>query len=579
MFYKKNLLVRSSFSISYPFVICIILISNVVGVGQKAWAQQLTENDIYKEYLQTLTVSGLLGQPGDPFYLFRHEYSHLNRIDRLQQHPWSDAPDPVFNTGGARDKLSEHADPGAESHFTIAPHDPRLRTYWQSLEPGGQHDGPVWQGRGFTTDWSAGFFVQYRFLSASLRPHLLFNQNRSFELSPYENNPNRSPYAYALDRIDWPQRFGNSSFWTADWGNSYLRADYRGWAAGISNEHMRWGPARKNAILMDSNGPGFRHFFISTPEPRDIYIGHLKTKLFWGKLIESDYFDENSGNDERYVSGLTLSVSPRPVPGLRIGLNRVFYEIIPAEGIPAGDLFKIFEAFTKTNLTDESNISGNDQSDQLISLFGQWVFPESGLEIYGEWARTDHSWDWRDFFTEPSHSRGYTLGLQKTFDLNSQKILSVTTELTQLEASKSGAFRGYAPFYVHSRSPQGYTNRGQLMGAAIGPGSNSQYLGGSLFYDKGRINIFTQRVAKNNDFLYLSDAMLDEDIQNPNHNKYWLHNVEMRFGASVLFFYKQFETDIGITYRREINHDYIYENDQNHLSIKLSVRYRLSALR
>ncbi|SMO32118.1 capsule assembly Wzi family protein [Fodinibius sediminis] len=578
---KRVLSLKQSFFTLIPDYLTATVIGGVVALlvgllacAPQSHAQELPVNDAYNEYLRVLTISGELSEPGDAFSLFEQEYSMMMHLDSLKQHPWATIPDPVLQEDHST-RIGDRETAG----FIIVPYDPRFRTYWQSLDPGGQHDGPVWQGRGFTNDLSAGFFARYRFLSVSLRPHLIFNQNRPFGLSPYERNPHKSPFAYALGPIDWPQRFGDQSFWTADWGQSYLRADYRGWASGISNEHMRWGPSRQNAILMDSNAPGFRHFFISTEEPKDIYIGHLKTKLFWGKLWESDYFDENSANDERFISGLNLSFNPKPVPGLRLGINRIFYETIPPEGIPAGDLFKIFEAFTKNSFTDDTNISGNDQSDQLLSLFGQWVFPESGLEIYGEWARTDHSWDWRDFFTEPEHSRGYTLGLQKTFTLKNDRLLSINTEITQLEASKSGAFRGYAPFYVHSRSRQGYTNRGQLLGAAIGPGSNSQYLGSSLFFDQGRIKFFVQRVAKNNDFLYLSDAMIQNEVQNPNNNKYWLHNVEMRLGTSLLFFYKQFETDIGLTYRREINHDYIFENDQNHLGVKLSIRYRLSSLR
>lgn len=159
--------------------------------------------------------------------------------------------------------------------------------------------------------------------------------------------------------------------------------------------------------------------------------------------------------------------------------------------------------------------------------------------------------------------------------------MSVNAELTQLEANKTGAIRGsgFPSFYFHGRSQQGYTNRGQLLGAAIGPSSNSQYLGSALYFNKGRIKIFTQRVTKNNDFLYNSDAMLDEEIQNPDQNKYWLHNVEMRMGASLLYFYKKFETEFGVTYRRELNDDYIYKNDKNHLGLTLSIRYRLSGIR
>lgn len=531
-----------------------ILIS--LQLSQPVIAQQLPVNDHYNEYLQALTISGIIDQNELPF----------SSLDSLEPHPWNNIPASELQvTTGNR--------------FSIAPIDPVLRTYWQSLEPGGNHDGPVWQGRGFTTDFSTGFFVRYGILSASFRPHAIFNQNRNFALSPYEPNSNRSQFAYPLGNIDWPQRFGNSPFWSFDLGSSYIRADYKGWAAGMSNELMRWGPARQNSILMDSNAPGFRHIFINTVEPKDIHIGYLKSKFFWGIIRESDYFDNRPINNERYITGLTLSFNPKPVPGLMLGINRIFYETIPTEGIPPGDLLKIFEAFTKINFVSDTNLGGNDQADQLVSLFGRWRFPKSGLEIYGEWARTDHSWNWREFFTEPEHSRGYTLGLQKTFTLSNDRIFSSTLELTQLEASKTGLFRGFPTFYVHGRSQQGYTNRGQLLGASIGPGSNSQYIDGSLFFGEGKIKLFAQRVAQNNDFLYESDRMLDDEIQSLDENKYWLHNVEMRFGASFLYFYRKFETGIGLTYRRELNDDYIYENDRNHLGIHLLLRYRLSNLR
>lgn len=521
-------------------------------------AQKVPTNDIYGEYIRTLKITG--DYPLD--------HNHYAYLDSLSQHPWDGLKPPALTVGEP------------EETFYIAPYDPLLHTYWQSLEPGGSHDGPAWQGRGFTTDFSGGFFVKYGILSASIRPQILYNQNRSFKLSPYKTGSNRSEYAYPLSNsIDWPQRFGDEPFWNFYWGRTYIRADYKGWATGISNELMQWGPARRNALILDSNAPGFRHFFIGTSEPKDIYIGHLSTKIFWGKLYESEYFDTNAQNNERYISGLTLSLTPKVIPGLTLGINRIFYETIPPNGIPVGDLLKIFEAFTKINFTSRSNAGGNDQGDQLVSLYGSWQFPQSGLEVYGEWARNDHSWNWRDFFTEPEHSRGYTIGLEKTFELEKQRILSINAELTQLEASKTGAFRGYPTFYYHGRARQGYTNEGQLLGASIGPGSSSQFLSGSLYFNKGRIKVFAQRVAQNNDFLYESNAMLEEAIQNPANNKYWLHNIEMRFGGSLHYFYKQFEAGIGITYRRELNDDYIYKNDQNHWGIDLSLRYRLTPIR
>jgi len=565
MYFQKRIGIKQFLTYIETKIIILFLLLSAVASQSPLQAQQLPENDIYREYLQTLTIDGILPQSENSIYLSIHNYPSINKLDSLT-HPWNDLPKPLLG--------SVH-----KNKFRFIPYDLSFRTFWQSQEPGGQHDGPVWQGRGFTNDISTGIFAKYGIISASLRPHLIFNQNRSFVLSPYQTRSGRSKYSYPLGNIDWPQRFGNHSFWTFDLGDTYLRADYHGWAAGLSNELMRWGPGRQNDILMDSNAPGFRHFFIGTSDPKDIYIGYLKTKLIWGKLKESDYFDHNPENNERYITGITLSINPKPIKNLQLGINRIFYETIPPEGIPAHDLLQTFEALTKIHFVNNSNFGGNDKADQLISVFGRWTFPQSGLEIYGEWARTDHSWNWRDFITEPEHSRGYTLGLQKTFDLKNNQILSINTELTQLEAGKTGVFRGYPTFYVHGKAIQGYTNDGQLLGASIGPGGSSQYIGSTLFFGKGSIKFFAQRVVQNNDFLYESNAMLDPSIQSPGIKKYWLHNIEMRFGGSFTYFYKQFETSIGFTFRRELNDNYIYKNDKSYVGLQFTIRYRLSTLR
>jgi len=117
--------------------------------------------------------------------------------------------------------------------------------------------------------------------------------------------------------------------------------------------------------------------------------------LIWGKLLESDYFDAQSFNDERYITGFTIAFNPKPVPNLTLGFSRVYYRTLPPEGLPVSDLFRVFEAFTKSSFTTDENLSGDDDFSQMLSLYGRWVFPDSGFELYGEWSRNDHSWDLR----------------------------------------------------------------------------------------------------------------------------------------------------------------------------------------
>ena len=534
-----------------------------VGYAESS-AQDLPIKGLYDDYLRVLQLDGRI--PVQTEALQPNAFDKIIQLDTLRNHPWSEIDAPTM--GMIRNEK-----------FMLAPYDPLWQTYWHATKPGGKHDGPVWQGRGWTSAISTGFFIKYGFLSASFHPYLIYNQNRSFTLSPYQASPEYSHFAYPLGSIDWPQRFGNGPFWTFDPGPSYIRADVHGWAAGISNENLWWSPAIQNSILMSNNAPGFRHIFFGTNEPKNIYIGSLEANLFWGKLLESDYFDYNQVNNERYITGMVLAFHPKPIPNLTLGAGRTFYETIPREGIPVGDLFNVFEAFTKIHFAKEQHNGGNDRSDQMISLFGRWVFPKSGFELYAEWARNDHSWNWRDFIDEPGHSRGYTIGFQKTFNLQNDDILAVNAEITQLSASKTSIFRGFPTFYQHHIVKQGYSNKGQLLGAAIGPGGESEYLGGKWYFGNGRLNVWTQRVVKNNDFLYRSDAMLNPDLKNGKSDKYWLHNVQLNIGASLTWFYNQWEATVGMRLGREFNENYIYKNDHTRTGLQLSIRYRLSSLR
>lgn len=532
-------------------------------IHHPARAQQSAIQDVFTDYERVLHIEGVSpvhnvsGQP------FLHQY--IADIDTLANHPWSNlyAPaDDIYNREG----------------FTASLYDPQMAVYWRNLEPGGINNGAVWEGRGVTSSFSTGFHLRYRFLSVSIRPLFMYNQNRNFELSRYPAGSGRSEYSNPFYNIDAPQRFGNDPFWTIDPGPSYIRADYEGFEAGLSNQNRWWGPALHYPIMMSNSAPGFWHFFAGTNRPKDIYIGNLEATIIWGKLLESDYFDGQSFNDERYLTGFTMAFNPKPVPDLTLGISRVYYRTIPPERIPPSDLFRVFEAFTKSSFVTDENLSGNDDFSQMLSLYARWAFPESGFEIYGEWTRNDHSWNLRDALGEPEHSRAYMAGFQKSFTLPNANILAINAELVEMEASNTRNLRSDATYYAHHIILQGYTHKGQILGLGFDPGSNSQLLNGKYFFENGKISGWFRRTVYNNDFLYRSDAMLNQD-GNQGIRKYWLHNFELAFGSSLVFFYDRWETEIGFELAREYNDDSIYKNDKTHLALNLRVRYRLSSLR
>jgi hypothetical protein len=151
------------------------------------------------------------------------------------------------------------------------------------------------------------------------------------------------------------------------------------------------------------------------------------------------------------------------------------------------------------------NPAEESQGDnQLLSVFMSWVLRESGFEVYGEYAREDHWEDANDLLMQLDHSRGYTIGLEKVFTLRSgEHLLRVSAEATMLgNAATSQSGRSGATFYVHDQVRQGYTHRGQLLGAPIGPGSDAQYVG--VDYLKGKLlgGLYYERVRYDNDTYY-----------------------------------------------------------------------------
>src|SRR5690606_14814610 len=76
-------------------------------------------------------------------------------------------------------------------------------------------------------------------------------------------------------------------------------------------------------------------------------------------------------------------------------------------------------------------------ADQIFSFFGRWVFPESGMEIYGEWGRTERPASIRDFLEAPNHTQGYTVGAAWTGPVRDSLLISIGAEATNLELSST----------------------------------------------------------------------------------------------------------------------------------------------
>src|SRR6185369_13523736 len=72
-------------------------------------------------------------------------------------------------------------------------------------------------------------------------------------------------------------------------------------------------------------------------------------------------------------------------------------------------------------------------------------------------------------------------------------------EVTNLEQNTNYRYRPVGSIYTSRVVPQGYTQLGQSLGAAIGPGSSSQSVAGDYVHARWSLGIVGQRIRWNED--------------------------------------------------------------------------------
>jgi hypothetical protein len=392
----------------------------------------------------------------------------------------------------------------------------------------------------------------------------MHNQNGAFDLAPVDIS-GLPQYAYPWRRMDYPQRFGPEAYTTFDLGQSQIAFDWRGGRISFGNENLSWGPGIQNAIVMSANAPGFLHAALSSNRPLDIGIGTLEGQWVWGSLEQSDYFDPSLADVDRFFTGIVVTYSPSFLDGLSLGGTRAFQELVPEGGLDASEYLLVFQGLAKESQVSDATPTGQDERDQLVSVFARWVFPEVGFEGYVEWSRTDHAWDLQDFILEPEHSQGYTLGFQRVTSFNARRAFVLRGELTHLESAPTFQLRPRPTYYEHGAVTQGYTHRGQILGARVGPGGNAQSLGFDWYDGWGSASFFARRQVHDNDAFWVwaenTGASFDQ------------HNVSLDFGADALFFVGEFQLGAGLTFTHEMSR-YFFGPNVNNWNGRASARWR-----
>ena len=434
----------------------------------------------------------------------------------------------------------------------------RLASTWNSTFPDGQNDGLLWAGRGFAGMFAIGADMHWGALSAAIAPEGAWSENRSFQTRP-TGLPGPLAFAnpYYPNAIDLPQRFGAEPYLTWAPGQSYVRADLWNVGLGLSTESLWFGPGIRSSILMSNAGPGFPHAFVGTTRPGNIGIGKAELFLFWGQLSRTEYV-ANGGRP--LVEGLVVDYEPKWIPGLSLGLARVFVKPWKGEGIR--DYLAMFQSFQKKSLASQYPGGENPYDNQIASVFGRWVFPESGLEIYGEWAREDYDWTWWGTIREPDHSQAWLLGLQKAFRTSGGKVVRLHLEALHLQEVRPLAADGGTPVYYVHGNDLFYTNAGQLLGAWVGPGGDVQHLAVDVFHKGGRIGGYLERAGRNEAYYW---AFI-EPVQ---HN--WSHDVEITAAVRQVLEVGPVEVSWEAAFSYRQNRDFLDHEKNVRLGLVLSV--------
>jgi hypothetical protein len=196
---------------------------------------------------------------------------------------------------------------------------------------------------------------------------------------------------------------------------------------------------------------------------------------------------------------MVISYTPKWVPGLFLGITRSFMIYHNEMGN-----FPFISPSNKKNPNGGNEIPQG--GDQLMSSFMRWVLPNEHAEVYFEYGREDHSYNLRDFILEPDYARAYIFGFRKLFPLITHpgQCLQFDLEVTQLEQNRTNTERSTIYFYADPNitNGHGYTNRGQLLGAGIGPGSDMQSISFSWLKSLKMIKLQLERYVHNNDLQY-----------------------------------------------------------------------------
>ena len=416
--------------------------------------------------------------------------------------------------------------------------------------------------------YSFGVDVKWKnTITIHIAPEHQFAENLPFPQYP-KTSTDWEQYYYYLNHIDNPERFGEQQMNSWNPGQSFVQYRYKNWLAKVSTENKWWGPSSFNPLILGSNAPGFLHASISTGSPIHTPIGKVEGEFIGGLLSNSGYgppeqnristwsnrwLYEPKKESDRYLIGLVYSLQPKWVPGMYVG-------------------------FAKIRMSYQNEFF-SDASASMGSWFMRYAMPKEHAEIYFEYGRSDTDLSISNIFQSSPYGRGYTAGLKKGYSLGkSDQLILLGAEITNLSLPEKEQVN-YQPksWYLHEYIRQGFTHKGRVLGAGIGPGSNTQTVYVQWMKKLSFVGLRFNRVIHNLDF-YHSTKYYNSD----HFNQYW---ATLNAALYLNWHYKQVNLSGEVFWQRDYNYNWEwirytangFENigaDEVNYGGKLLIQYR-----
>ncbi len=475
---------------------------------------------------------------------------------------------------------------GIKQAFTVRVYGPEWYNSFNTKGPYGQNDGALWQGKGYNTSFTSGIRLEGYGFEFTFRPQLTLSQNMDFRImdnSAYYSNRFAYIWGYGSNiGADAPQRFGDKSFFTFDFGDTEARWSWYSFTVGFGTETIWLGPAWQNPLLHSNNAGSYPKFDIGLRKTSviipfvDWNLGEIEARIWIGRLSESKYFDEDETNNHNQITGLTFSYAPSFLPGLSLGINKISLSKWNKK-----EVYKYLNPFYGM----KGSAYGNVAEDQKISFILDWLIPKGGIDTYAEFGIDDHI-NYKDtinsYVTHYWHTFTYTFGIKKEIPLSKKREVSseIIFEWNNTEMSQDFQTQWSYSFGFHHQITQGYTNKGQWLGSGIGYGGQSQYLGYKVYYPKGYSMLFVNRYNPDNNFNF-KEAIYDVagGESGALHERTWnYYKGVLAIGLQTTFFTKEgIILGGGITYARIVNPLYNQSATQyevwNNIQLQFTAKY------